>query len=328
MEKISFVIPCYHSELTVKGVIDEIKIKMTERSDLDYEIIAVNDCSPDNVFSVLKELAEKDTRIKIVNLAKNVGKPGAAMAGYGVSSGDIIINLDDDGQCPLDKLWELIEPLKNGYDVSFAAYPSKKQSAFKNVGSKVNAFMSTLVIGKPKSLEFSNFSALKRFVINEIIKYDKPYPYIGGLILRTTLKISNVEMEERERTAGVGHYTFIKSLKLWLNGFTAFSVKPLRISTILGALCALIGFVFGVITIINKLIHPEMQAGYSSTMAVVLFIGGMIMMMLGMIGEYIGRIYICINSSPQYVIKETINLSDKSKLEEEYVEKVSCNRSR
>lgn len=136
-------------------------------------------------------------------------------------------------------------------------------------------------------------------------------------MLRTTSKIYNVEMEERERAAGVGHYTFIKSLKLWLNGFTAFSVKPLRISTVLGAICALIGFVFGTVTIINKLIHPEMQAGYSSTMAVLLFIGGMIMMMLGMIGEYIGRIYICINNSPQYVIRETVNI-DKEEKSKEY----------
>ena len=144
-------------------------------------------------------------------------------------------------------------------------------------------------------------------------KYDKPFPYLSGLLLRTTSKICNVDMIERERAAGVGHYTFIKSLKLWLNGFTAFSVKPLRISTVLGAICALIGFVFGIITVVNKLLHPEMQAGYSSTMAVILFIGGMIMMMLGMIGEYIGRIYICINNSPQYVIRNTINISPDQK---------------
>lgn len=115
-------------------------------------------------------------------------------------------------------------------------------------------------------------------------------------------------MEERERAAGVGHYTFVKSLKLWLNGFTAFSVKPLRISTVLGALCAIIGFAYGIWTIIRKLLNPDIQTGYSSTMAVLLFIGGMIMMMLGMIGEYIGRIYICINNSPQYVIREAINI--------------------
>lgn len=312
MEKISFVIPCYHSELTVHDVIDEIKEKVAERPDFDYEIIAVNDCSPDNVIDVLKGIAENDIKIKVIDLAKNVGKPGAAMAGYSVVDGDIIINLDDDGQCPLDRLWELIEPLNNGYDISFAKYPMKKQSAFKNFGSGVNSLMTQIVIGKPKGLQFSNFSAMKKFVVNEIIKYDNPYPYIGGLMLRTTSKICNVEMEERERAAGIGHYTFKKSLKLWLNGFTAFSVKPLRISTILGVICAFIGFVFGIVTIVNKIMRPEVLVGYSSLMAVLLFIGGMIMIMLGMIGEYIGRIYICINNSPQYVIKEEINIGNES----------------
>lgn len=312
---LSFVIPCYCSEHTVRGVLEEINEIMLQYSDYNYEIIAVNDCSPDNVLTVLKEIAENDDKIKVIDLAKNFGKHAALMAGYSVVSGDVVINLDDDGQCPIDKLWELIKPLDNGYDVSIAKYPCKKQSAFKNFGSLINLMMSRYLLGKPKELYVSNFSAAKKFVIDEIINYDKPYPYLEGLTLRTTSKICNVDMEERERAAGVGHYTFIKSLKLWLNGFTAFSVKPLRISTVLGAICALIGFVFGTVTIINKLIHPEMQAGYSSTMAVLLFIGGMIMMMLGMIGEYIGRIYICINNSPQYVIRETVNIEKEEKSE-------------
>lgn len=313
MFKLSFVIPCYHSELTIKDVIAEIHDKMRERSDTEYEIVAVNDCSPDNVLNVLKQLSKNDKRLKIIDLAKNGGKHAAVMAGYSIVTGDIIVNLDDDGQCPMDKLWDLIQPLNNGYDISIAKYSTKKQSAFKNFGSKINSTMSQFLIGKPKSLYVSNFSTMKRFVIDEIIRYDKPYPYLEGLMLRTTSKICNVEMEERERSAGVGHYTFIKSLKLWLNGFTAFSVKPLRISTILGAICAFIGFIFGVFTIIRKIMYPEILMGYSSLMAVLLFIGGMIMMMLGMIGEYIGRIYICINNSPQYVIRDTINIKSKEK---------------
>lgn len=307
--KISFVIPCYGSEKTITNVIIEIQAKMSERSDCDYEVIAVNDCSFDNVLTVLKNLAEKERRIKVIDLAQNGGKHAAIMAGYSVVSGDVIINLDDDGQCPLDKLWELMEPLQGENDISIARYPQKKQSSFKNFGSRVNAAMTQLLVGKPKSLYLSNFSAIKRFVVDEIIKYKNPYPYIDGLFIRTTSRICNVDMVERERVSGVGHYTFIKSLRLWLNGFTAFSVKPLRISTILGVICAFIGFVFGIVTIINKIAHPEMQAGYSSTMAVLLFIGGIIMLLLGMIGEYVGRIYICINNSPQYVIRETVNVS-------------------
>ena len=313
MKKISFVIPCYGSEDTVADVISEINNKMKERQELEYEIITVNDCSPDNVISVLKNCAEKDSHLKVIDLAKNVGKHAADMAGMSVVTGDTLIFLDDDGQCPVDRLWDLIEPLNNGFDISIAKYPVKKQSAFKNFGSKVNSIMSRYLIGKPKSLYLSNFAAMKRFVADEMIKYNKPYPYFDGLMLRTTSRICNVDMEERERSAGVGHYTFIKSLKLWFNGFTAFSVKPLRVSTILGAMCAMIGFIFGIITIIRKILHPEILMGYSSLMAVLMFIGGVIMMMLGMIGEYVGRIYICINNSPQYVIRDTINIKDKER---------------
>lgn len=305
---ISFVIPCYHSELTVEGVIAEIHSKMSERSDISYEIVAVNDCSPDSVFGVLKKLAETDSKLKVVDLAKNSGRPAALLAGYSVAGGDVIINLDDDGQCPLDRLWDLMEPLDQGYDISMAKYPVKKESTFKRFGSALNSLMSQYLIGKPKGLSVSNFSAIKRFVVDEMVKYDNPYPYMSGLMLRTTSRICNVSMEERERTAGVGHYTFMKSLKLWVNGFTAFSVRPLRVSTFVGFTCAAVGAMVGLFTIINKLIHPAIQAGYSSLMAVLLFVGGMIMIMLGMIGEYIGRIYICINKSPQYVIRETVNI--------------------
>lgn len=311
MSMFSFVIPCYGSEKTIATVIEEIKLKMEERTEIDYEIIAINDFSPDNVFEVLAKISQDNNRVKVVNLAKNVGKHAAMMAGYSVVKGDVIINLDDDGQCPMDKLWELTSPLENGYDISIARYYSKKQSALKNLGSKINAVMATHLISKPKELDVSNFSALKRFVVDEIIRYKNPYPYVIGLFIRTSSRIINVDMEERERICGSGNFTFRKSLSLWLNGFTAFSVKPLRISTVCGFIVALIGFIFGIYTIINKLIHPEIVLGYSSTMAVLLFIGGMIMLMLGMIGEYIGRIYISINNSPQYVIRETINIDDK-----------------
>lgn len=312
---LSFVIPCYGSELTIYGVIEEIYKKMSEKPNTDYEIIAVNDCSPDNVYDVLIKLTQKFSKLKIVDFAKNFGKQSAVLAGYSFVSGDIIINLDDDGQCPLDRLWDLIEPLENGYDVVYAKYPVKKQSAFKNFGSKVNSIMAEALIGKPKNLQVSNFSAFKRFIADEMTLYKNPYPYSSGLVLRTTSKVTNVDMEERERAAGNGNFTFKRSLKLLLNGFTAFSVKPLRISTIFGMICAFIGFVFGVVTIIRKITRPEILVGYSSIMAVLLFVGGMIMMMLGIVGEYIGRIYICINNSPQYVIRETVNI-DKEKNEE------------
>lgn len=307
MLKLSFVIPCYGSENTIEAVISEIKDVMFQRPDFDYEIIAVNDCSPDNVFSVLMNLTRFNDRLTVVDLSKNMGKMSAMMAGFSLVTGDYIVNLDDDGQCPMNELWKLYDAMTTEYDISMARYPVKKQSVFKNFGSSVNSLMSRILLGRPKKLQFTNFFIIKRYIIEEIKKYQNPYPYMEGLILRTTKRIVNVEMEERERYAGRGNFNFYRSLKLWMDGFTAFSVKPLRIATIMGFIIALIGFIFGVIVIIKKLSTPEApDTGYSSTMSIMLFIGGMIMIMLGLIGEYIGRIYICINNSPQYLIRQII----------------------
>lgn len=304
---LSFTIPCYRSENTVTNVVDEIIAKVQEMSGYDYEIIAVNDCSPDNTWQVLETLAEGNPKIKCINLAKNVGKHAALMAAFSMVQGDIVIGVDDDGQCPLHELPKLLEPLNQGYDMSMASYPKKKQSLFKNFGSHVNDYMVRFLIGKPKGLVFSNFIARKRFVCEEIIKYKNPYPYLEGLTLRATHNIALVPMEERERQAGTSGYTLKKSLALWVNGCTAFSVKPLRLAAVLGLVFAVVGFLAGFALVIQKLINPAIQAGYTSIMALLLFVSGIMMLLLGIIGEYIGRIYICINDSPQYVIREKKN---------------------
>lgn len=311
LNKISFVIPCYGSENTIEFVINEIIENVEKRKEFDYEIITVNDASPDKVIDVLKKIADKNSRVKVLDLAKNFGKHSAVMAGFSVVSGDYIVCLDDDGQCPMDRLWDLLDPiLEDKTDYTMADYAKKKQSGFKNFGSAINSFMSRVLINKPKNLNFTNFKAMKRYIVDEMLRYDNPYPYIEGLTLRTTRNIVTVPMEERERYAGVGNFNFRKSMSLWMNGFTAFSVKPLRIATVVGLICAFIGFVFGIIVVARKIFNPAVAMGYSSTMAVILFIGGMIMLMLGLIGEYIGRIYISLNNSPQYVVREKVNFKE------------------
>lgn len=309
---ISFIIPCYGSEKTVGIVIEEIKNLIKKNKKYDYEIVAVNDQSPDNVLTVLKSLSKKDKKIKVINLAKNMNRPGALMAGMSEATGDYIVLMDDDGQCPMNNLWLLVDELEKGHDIAIAKYPEKKQSKFKNFGSYVNKKMTEFVIGKPKELMFTNFTILKKFVKDEMLKYSNPYPYMTGLMLRTTSDIVNVEMEERERITGNTNFTFKKMLSLWINGFTAFSIKPLRISTVIGFIIALLGFLYGVFIILHKLfVHASVIQGYSSLMSIILFVGGIIMIMLGIIGEYIGRIYISINNSPQYVIKEKINCNNQ-----------------
>lgn len=305
--KLSFVIPCYGSEKTIGFVIDEIDSTMTQKPEYDYEVVCVNDCSPDNVLYVLKTIALTNPRVIVADLTRNMGKHAAVMAGYSLVSGDIIINLDDDGQCPMPSLWELMEPLGNGYDISMAKYSEKKQSGLKNWGSALNRRMSCYLLGKPKDLTIENFNAVKRFIIDEVLKYQNPYPYLEGLFLRATNRIANVAMEQRDRFAGGGNFTLLKSIRLWLNGFTAFSVKPLRIASVLGVVIAIAGFFSGLVVILRKLFFvPDMQAGYPSLLVTILFVGGLIMAMLGMLGEYVGRIYISLNNSPQYVIREIV----------------------
>lgn len=307
---LSFVVPCYRSENTVEGVISEIIHTVSESEDYDYEIIAVNDCSPDGVLFKLKKMAEQNRRIRVLDLATNVGKHGAILAGYSVVKGDYVIGVDDDGQCPLENLWKLIEPLNEGHDMSMAKYSIKKQSWLKNFGSKINSRMSQILLSKPEDLVFSNFIARKLFVCQAMAKYTNPYPYLEGLSLKVTRDIVLVPMEERPRISGTSGYTFRKSLSLWLNGFTAFSVKPLRIATVIGGCTAVAGILYGIYTIIQKILNPNILLGYSSLMVAQLFLSGILMMMLGMIGEYIGRIYICINKLPQYVIREKINIDE------------------
>lgn len=310
MEKISFVIPCYGSENTIEAVVDEIIDVVSQKSEYDYEIIAVNDCSPDNVLNKLYYLSDRNKKAKVINFAKNMNRPGAVMAGLNYAKGDYVVVMDDDGQCPMNNFWQLLQPLLDGHDVSIASYPERKQSIFKDFGTLVNKKMTQFILDRPKDMQFTNFMVMKSYIVKEITNYKNPYPYYTGLLLRTTSDIINVQMDERERFSGNTTFTFGKMLGMWLNGLTAFSIKPLRLSSLVGVICAIIGFIFGLVTIIRKLVVPDISVGWSSTVSIMLFIGGLIMLMLGMIGEYIGRIYISINNSPQYVVKETINIDE------------------
>ena len=307
MKKVSFVIPCYRSENTVEHVVAEIKGTMAE-SGYAYEIVLVNDCSPDNTMGTIRRLCESDNYIKGIGFARNFGQHAALMAGLRQAEGDYVVCLDDDGQTPADEVHKLLEKLEEGYDAVYAAYDHKQHSAFRNLGSKVNELMTRMMLDKPAELYISSYFAVKRFVVDDMIRYENSYPYVIGLVLRATKNITNVMVNHREREEGSSGYTVKKLLGLWFNGFTAFSVKPLRLATCVGAFSAFVGFLYGFYTIIKKMINPDVPLGFSSTMAAIVFFGGMIMIMLGLIGEYIGRIYISLNNSPQYVIRERINI--------------------
>lgn len=315
MKLISFVIPCYRSEHTLPGVIEEIDTKMSEYNRFSYEVILVNDCSPDGTLAVIRSLCEARSTgngmRKGISFARNFGQHSALMAGLRASTGDYVVCLDDDGQTPANEVDRLIDRLEEGYDAVYAKYEHKKHSIFRNMGSKVNELMTRVMLDKPASLYVSSYFAVRRFVVEDMIRYENSYPYVIGLVLRATKNITNVVVNHREREEGHSGYTLKKLLGLWFNGFTAFSVKPLRIATMIGCLSAGLGFLYGVYTIIKRLVNPNVPMGFSSLMAALVFFGGMIMIMLGLIGEYVGRIYISMNNSPQYVIRERMNMGEE-----------------
>lgn len=306
MKKVSFCIPCYKSEQTLPKVVDEIKTTMSKLKDkYSYEIILVNDCSPDDTFGTITRLAQENESITGVDLAKNFGQHAALMAGFHYVTGDILVCLDDDGQTPADEVGKLLDRIEAGDDVVYARYTNKKHSAFRNFGSYVNEKMAQFLLGKPKELFVSSYFAARRFIVDEMLKYDKSYPYVIGLVLRSTKRISNVDVTHREREIGQSGYTLGKLLGLWMNGFTAFSVKPLRIATWTGIICACMGFLYAIYTVIKKLVLGDaVVVGFSALMSSIMFIGGMILFMLGLLGEYIGRMYIGMNNAPQYVVRE------------------------
>lgn len=307
MQLVSFVIPCYRSALTIESVIQEILTTMGTMEQYEYEIILVNDASPDDTFEVIRRLCQENQKIKGINLARNFGQHAALMAGFRWCKGDIVVCLDDDGQTPADEAGKLLEKIEEGADAVYAKYLHKKHSVFRNLGSMTNELMTQYLLGKPRELYISSYFAVRRFVVEEMIRYENSYPYVIGLVLRSTKRIENVVVQHREREIGNSGYTIGKLMGLWFNGFTAFSIKPLRMATVIGGLCAAAGFGYGIYTIIKRLVNPLVPMGYSSTMAAIMFIGGMLMIMMGLIGEYIGRIYISMNNAPQYVIRETIN---------------------
>lgn len=314
--KLSFVIPCYRSADSVADVVYRIVNTVLEDGRYDYEIICINDYSPDNTLDVLKELAKENHRVKVLALTRNFGQHSALMAGYNHVTGDIVVCLDDDGQNPPEEMFKLIDKLDEGYDLVSARYPNKKHNLIRRLGSKVSFAMSRYLVGMPKDLDLNSYCVFRRFVADEVVKYRNAYPFVHGLMLRITRNIANVDIAHQDRQAGASGYTLSKLLGLWMNGFTAFSEKPLRLASLLGILSAAIGFIYSVVIIIQRIFNPAIPAGYSSLMAVVLILCGVIMLLLGLLGEYIGRMYICLNNAPQYAIREKYNCEEKAESQE------------
>ncbi|SDH62806.1 undecaprenyl-phosphate 4-deoxy-4-formamido-L-arabinose transferase [Pseudobutyrivibrio sp. 49] len=308
-KKISFVIPCYYSQDTVSGVVKDI-FKEFPETDYDVEVVLVNDGSKDNTFNVLKSLADEDSRVVAINLSRNFGQDGATMCGLTAATGDYMVVLDDDGQNPPCEAHKLLEEIEKGYDIVFAKYHEKKDSAFKKFGHNLNGYVATKMIGKPKNIELNSYFVINSFVRDQMIKYKGAYPYIWGLMLRATDNMANVYVEHKAREVGESTYTLSKLVNLWFEGVISFSIKPLRLTSVLGFLATLLGFILVVVIVINTLIHGDVE-GWTSLIATILIIGGVQMLMLGMLGEYVGRNFINNNNSPQYIVRDKYTLAQE-----------------
>ena len=306
MKTVSFVIPCYRSEQTIRGVVDEIRGTMRTLPAYDWELVLVNDCSPDGTFGVLRDLAEEDARITAVDLAKNFGQHAALMCGMRHTTGDVVVCLDDDGQTPADEVGKLPEKLEEGFDVVYASYAQKRESGFRRFGSEVNRRMTEIMLSKPRELELTSYFAARRFLVDEMLRYAHCYPYVMGLVLRSTKNICNVPVKHRARESGSSGYTLGKLLSLWMNGFTSFSVKPLRISIWSGVILAVFGFVYALAAVIRYFTVHMAPLGWTTPTVLLRLVGGFILIMLGLVGEYVGRVFMCVNATPQYVEREVV----------------------
>jgi len=302
--KLSICIPVYNGEDTIGLLVDAIA---EDYKGKDIEVVLVNDGSPkDDSAGVCKKLKEKYPFVKFINLRKNFGEHNAVMCALNYCTGNYAAIIDDDLQNPPLEILKLVEEAEKGYDVVFAKYHIKKHSLFRNLGSKINDIFASWLLEKPKNLYLCSFKLISRPIINEIIKYKGPFPYIDGLILRATRNFSSVYVDHKARESGKSNYTIGRLLHLYLSMFVNFSIKPMRFMMGLGIFIMIVSFVLALYFIIDKILHPAISDGWTSLVVLILFFGGMQSLFLGLIGEYIGKNYLDRNGTPQYIVKEEL----------------------
>lgn len=305
--KITVAIPCYRSEKTLPIVVKRIKETITSRQGYEYQIVLVNDCSPDGTYEEIKKLCKEDKNIVGVNLSRNWGQAHARIASIPYIQGDIAVFMDDDGQHPIERIFELTDKIEEGFDLVSANFEKKQEKWTSRLTSKISSKIYVMMGKRPKGAVSSSYFAINQMCINNLKNYKSPFPSIFGYLYQIAGKITNVKFEHLKRMSGHSGYNFKKRFSLWLNGFVNFSIVPLRFASALGVISAFMGFLIGIGKIVHKLINPNILIGYTSLIAVILFIGGILMLLMGLIGEYIGRMYLVLSNQPQYVIRETIN---------------------
>lgn len=309
---ITVAIPCYKSGDAIKNVVSRVREEIKKRSGVDYQFVLVNDGSEDKTFERIEELCNEDENIIGIDLSKNFGQETATLAALHYVKGDVCVFMDDDGQHPAEEIYKLVDAVLEGNDIVYGKFKYKNHGILKKLMSKLHGAISEFNGTKPKGISLSSYFALSRFSVEQLKNYKSPFVSRGGYLSEVTIKVANVDMSvHNERISGSSNYTIRKLFSMWMSSFTNFTIKPIRVVASIGILIALIGFIYGLILIVRKIINPDVMLGFTSIMAVILFLGGMIMVMLGLLGEYIGRTYMTVSSLPQYVVRQQLNVDEK-----------------
>jgi polyisoprenyl-phosphate glycosyltransferase len=298
---LNIVIPVYNSELCVQKLTMQLADAL---KGISYKQIMVNDCSRDKSWEQICSVIRTGYPVVGVNLRKNAGQDNAIFAGLEHADAEYVVIMDDDLQHSPYDIPKLLDEIKKGYDVCYADFPRKKQKLWKNIGSWFNGKIAEIIISKPKGLYLSPFKILKGEIVRTLVRSSNLYPYIDGLIFQVTHNITQIPIKHHERDAGKSNYNLIKSIQVFSKLLFGFSIIPLRISSFLGSLSSITGFILAIIYLFEYLSGRNDVPGWTTIVLLILIIGGLILMSLGIIGEYLGRMYLTINNNPRFSISE------------------------
>ena len=302
--QISIVIPCYNSEHTIRKVVELAIEELRKIPDCTPEIVLVNDYSKDHTWEEIRALsADYPDIVKGIDLSKNFGQHAAIMCGLRYTHGEYVIGMDDDMQNHPSQIPAFLAKAEEGYDVVFGVFKERKFNTGKNITGWISRKLLWKMIDRPEGIQMGSYWLARRYVVDKVLEYDHSQAFIQLLFFRTTSNIADIDIEHFARESGSSGYTFRKGLNHFLS-FINYSIKPLHFATYLGVLFSLIGLVAALVVFINKMLHPSVAVGWSSIMCAMLILFGMLFLMLGILGEYIGRLVMGMNETPQYVVRE------------------------
>ena len=304
--KLSFIIPIYSSERSIPSLLNRLEKLEIEEA---WEVIFVEDGSPDNSYKTIYQLLKTSTlNAKLIRHNRNYGEHQAVLTGYRYSSGNYVLNLDDDLQNPPEEALKLFNWAKqNNLDVVYGEYEEDKHSEWRNVGSKFAHLTAHIFLDLPRKCNFSSFRCLKGSIAKEVAKYNGPYPYIDGLIAQISQSIESIKVRHDKRYIGKSVYNLRRLIRLWINILTSFSLMPLRLSSLLGIMFAFTGMIGIIFIILELLIKGVTVSGWASVLSSILLFGGIQCLLLGLVGEYLGRIYLTVSGKPQSTIRSFDN---------------------